>query len=168
MVTRFRWVELSWASKTLSYVERVGKSRHLFCHPFYIVGLSNVMICFRLKGLHSGNRICQFFYHPFTEKVQVILSIWIIYPASTVARLERNKIHPFVWMKSLVVLIFISIQTPKIFAKKSTPFLGQTTALKTPDDLVQLFFYEPAKVRLAWIANCRLFVYGFALSPCPF
>lgn len=33
------------------------------------------MNCFRCKGLRSRTTICQFFYHPFTEKVQVISSI---------------------------------------------------------------------------------------------
>lgn len=45
----------------------------IFTTRFHCV--RKVMNCFRFKGLRSRTTICQFFYHPFTEKVQVISSI---------------------------------------------------------------------------------------------
>jgi len=39
-------------------------------------------------------------------------------------------------MKSLVALIVNSIRAPKTLAEKPATFLGQTTALKQPDDSV--------------------------------
>lgn len=94
----FQWlpdsVELLRASKTLSYVEKVfllSLNRYIYFVIRFILWYQRYRTCFRWKGLHSRNTICQFFYDPFTEKVQVILSIWIIYPASTVALTTWEK-----------------------------------------------------------------------------